>query len=92
MFLHIKPRPETDDYIRASRDSMGRPPYFVGNYTTTTGVFARTLPMCWPVSGSHDRYSSAMINDFTLAACAEMIFIELRSPSECNGLMILVSR
>jgi hypothetical protein len=33
--------------------------------------------MCWPVSGSHDRYSGAMINDFTLAACAEMIFIEL---------------
>lgn len=43
MFLHIKPRPESDDYIRASRDSMGRPPDFVGNHTTTTAVFARML-------------------------------------------------
>jgi Fic/DOC family len=43
MFLHIKPRPETEDYIRASRDSMGRPPNFVGNHTTTTAVFARML-------------------------------------------------
>jgi fido (protein-threonine AMPylation protein) len=43
MFLHIKPRPENDDYIRASRDSMGRPPNFVGNHTTTTAVFARML-------------------------------------------------
>ena len=43
MFLHIKPRPESDDYIRASRDSMGRPPAFVGNHTTTTAVFARLL-------------------------------------------------
>ena len=33
--------------------------------------------MCWPVSGSHDRYIGAMITDFTLAACAEMIFTEL---------------
>jgi hypothetical protein len=43
MFLHIKPRPESDDYIRASRDSMGRPPDFVGNHTTTTAVFAHLL-------------------------------------------------
>ena len=43
MFLHIKPRPESEDYIRASRDSMGRPPKFVGNHTTTTAVFARML-------------------------------------------------
>jgi hypothetical protein len=43
MFLHIKPRPENEDYIRASRDSMGRPPNFVGNHTTTTAVFARML-------------------------------------------------
>ena len=43
MFLHIKPRPESEDYIRASRDSMGRPPDFVGNHTTTTAVFARML-------------------------------------------------
>ncbi len=43
MFLHIKPRPENEDYIRASRDSMGRPPTFVGNHTTTTAVFARML-------------------------------------------------
>ena len=43
MFLHIKPRPESDDYIRASRDSMGRPPDFVGNHTTTTAVFAHML-------------------------------------------------
>jgi fido (protein-threonine AMPylation protein) len=43
MFLHIKPRPESDDYIRASRDSMGRPPDFAGNHTTTTAVFARML-------------------------------------------------
>jgi hypothetical protein len=43
MFLHIKPRPESDDYLRASRDSMGRPPDFVGNHTTTTAVFAHML-------------------------------------------------
>ncbi|HVD79783.1 MAG TPA: Fic family protein [Propionibacteriaceae bacterium] len=43
MFLYIKPRPESDDYIRASRDSMGRPPDFVGNHTTTTAVFAHML-------------------------------------------------
>jgi len=43
MFLHIKPRPESDDYIRASRDSMGRPPDFVGSHTTTTAVFAHML-------------------------------------------------
>jgi Fic family protein len=43
MFLHIKPRPESDDYIRASRDSMGRPPNFVGNHTTTIAVFAHML-------------------------------------------------
>jgi hypothetical protein len=43
MFLHIKPRPESDDYVRASRDSMGRPPDFVGNHTTTTAVFAHML-------------------------------------------------
>ena len=43
MFLHIKPRPESDDYLRASRDSMGRPPDFVGNHTTTTAAFAHML-------------------------------------------------
>jgi hypothetical protein len=43
MFLHIKPRPESDDYIRASRDSMGRPPDFAANHTTTTAIFARML-------------------------------------------------
>ena len=43
MFLHIKPRPESEDYIRASRDSMGRPPDFLGNHTTTTAVFAHLL-------------------------------------------------
>ena len=43
MFLHVKPRPESDDYIRASRDSMGRPPDFAANHTTTTAVFARML-------------------------------------------------
>jgi Fic/DOC family len=43
MFLHIKPRPESEDYIRASRDSMGRPPDFVGNHTSTTAVFAHIL-------------------------------------------------
>jgi Fic/DOC family len=43
MFVHIKPRPESDDYIRASRDSMGRPPDFVGNHTTTIAVFAHML-------------------------------------------------
>ena len=43
MFLHVKPRPESDDYIRASRDSMGRPPDFLGNHTTTTAVFAHML-------------------------------------------------
>jgi len=43
MFLHIKPRPESEDYLRASRDSMGRPPDFVGNHTTTIAVFAHLL-------------------------------------------------
>ncbi|HKX14128.1 MAG TPA: Fic family protein [Propionibacteriaceae bacterium] len=43
MFVHVKPRPESEDYIRASRDSMGRPPDFIGNHTTTTAVFARML-------------------------------------------------
>jgi hypothetical protein len=43
MFLHIKPRPESDDYLRASRDSMGRPPDFIRNHTTTTAVFAHML-------------------------------------------------
>jgi Fic/DOC family len=43
MFVHIKPRPESDEYLRASRDSMGRAPDFVGNHTTTTAVFAHML-------------------------------------------------
>ena len=43
MFVHIKPRPESDEYLRASRDSMGRAPDFVGNHTTTTAVFAHLL-------------------------------------------------
>jgi fido (protein-threonine AMPylation protein) len=43
IFLHIKPRPESEDYIRASRDSMGRPPDFLGSHTTTTAVFAHML-------------------------------------------------
>ena len=43
MFLHIKPRPQNEDYVRGSRDSMGRPPDFAGNHTTTTAVFARML-------------------------------------------------
>jgi hypothetical protein len=43
MFLHIKPRPESEDYVRASRDSMGRPPDFAANHTSTTPVFARML-------------------------------------------------
>ncbi len=43
MFLYIKPRPESEDYVRASRDSMGRPPDFVGNHTATTAVFAHLL-------------------------------------------------
>ncbi len=43
MFLHIKPRPEGEDYVRASQDSMGRPPDFVGNHTPTTAVFAHLL-------------------------------------------------
>jgi Fic/DOC family len=43
MFLHIKPRPEREDYIRAGRDSMGRPPDFTGNHTATTAVFAHLL-------------------------------------------------
>ena len=38
MFLHVKPRPESDDYIRASRDSMGRPPDFQGNHTGDCGL------------------------------------------------------
>jgi hypothetical protein len=33
--------------------------------------------MCSPVSGSHNRYRGAMITDFILAACPEMIFTEL---------------
>jgi fido (protein-threonine AMPylation protein) len=43
MFVHIKPRPESDEYLRASRDSMGRAPDFIGNHTTTTAVFAHML-------------------------------------------------
>ena len=43
MFVHIKPRPESDEYLRASRDSMGREPDFVGNHTTTAAVFAHML-------------------------------------------------
>jgi Fic/DOC family len=43
MFLHIKPRPDSEDYVRASRDSMGRPPDFLGNHTTITAVFAHML-------------------------------------------------
>lgn len=43
MFLHVKPRPESEDYIRASRDSMGRPRDFLGNHTSTTAVFAHML-------------------------------------------------
>ena len=54
MFLHIKPRPDSDDYIRASRDSMGHPPDFVGNHTTTTAVFARMLADVLATSESHE--------------------------------------
>ena len=43
MFLHVKPRPGSEDYIRASRDSMGRPRDFLGNHTSTTAVFAHML-------------------------------------------------
>jgi hydroxypyruvate isomerase len=33
--------------------------------------------MCWLVKGSHEGGGCAMITNFTLAACAEMIFTEL---------------
>ncbi len=54
MFLHIKPRPESQDYIRASRTRWGAHP-------TSWAITRRQLPslpacsrMCWPASGSRN--------------------------------------
>lgn len=42
-FVSVKPRPDHVSYIRAARDSMGRPPEFTGDHTATAAVFARML-------------------------------------------------
>lgn len=45
LFLALKPRTPDLAYARAARDSMGRPPDFVGDHSTATAVFAHLLAL-----------------------------------------------
>ncbi len=45
VFLVLKPRTPDLAYARAGRDSMGRPPDFAGDHTTTMAVFAHLLAL-----------------------------------------------
>ena len=44
-FVTVKPRPDDVSYIRAGRDSMGRPPNFAGDHAAVTAVFTRMLAL-----------------------------------------------
>jgi len=44
-FVTLKPRPFDVAYARASRQSMGRPPAFIGDHTEATAVFAHLLAL-----------------------------------------------
>lgn len=45
LFLALKPRTPDLAYARAARDSMGRPPDFVGDHSTATAVFGHLLSL-----------------------------------------------
>ena len=45
VFVIVKPRPGDMAYTRAARDSMGRPPDFVGDHSTAVGVFGHMLSL-----------------------------------------------
>lgn len=45
LFLALTPRTPDLAYARAARDSMGRPPHFTGDHTTTTAVFGHLLTL-----------------------------------------------
>ncbi len=42
-FVAVKPRPDHVSYARAGRESMGRPPNFLGDHSATAAVFTRML-------------------------------------------------
>ena len=44
-FVTVKPRPDDVSYVRAGRDSMGRPPDFAGDHSAVTAVFIRMLAL-----------------------------------------------
>ena len=44
-FVTLKPRPLAVAYARASRQSMGRPPAFIGDHTEATAVFTHLLAL-----------------------------------------------
>lgn len=43
IFVSVKPRPDDVAYQRAGRESMGRPPDFVGDHSTAVAVFGHLL-------------------------------------------------
>ncbi len=45
VFIALKPRTPDLAYARAARDSMGRPPDFTGDHTTTIAVFGHLLSL-----------------------------------------------
>ncbi len=47
--VELKPRPTDVMYVRAARESMGRPPDFIGDHAPTIALFARYLRL--PTAG-----------------------------------------
>ncbi|MFP5376912.1 MAG: Fic family protein [Acidimicrobiia bacterium] len=45
IFVTLKPRPHDVAYARAARQSMGRPPAFVGDHAEATAVFVHLLAL-----------------------------------------------
>jgi hypothetical protein len=45
VFVMLKPRPHDVAYARASRQSMGRPPNFIGDHTEAVAVFGHLLAL-----------------------------------------------
>ncbi|MHB8187697.1 MAG: hypothetical protein ACYDDU_16815, partial [Dermatophilaceae bacterium] len=44
-FRRSEPRPDDVGYIRAGRESMGRPPDFAGDHSAVTAVLTRMLAL-----------------------------------------------
>ena len=45
IFVTLKPRPDDVAYARAARQSMGRPPAFIGDHSEATAVFVHLLAL-----------------------------------------------